>query len=202
MAAMKEWRSATVLADDLVGHLVNRFIESSRFDCSIKEMNGWTGELNHSHFSSWTLKNFPQWAAIFSVPHQICRSPGDEMLRPTIKNTIQHTSSPLWKEKKMKRCTGEKRAAVTVIPLLASTRKKKEKWTTHFIADLFRLEINVYRTVYVFFTRPMSSAGVFQRYMHFRDTIQHTRKTSQNSTHASDFSFFFLTSCRWTVFWR
>lgn len=132
MAAMKEWRSATVLADDLVGHLVNRFIESSRFDCSIKEMNGWTGELNHSHFSSWTLKNFPQWAAIFSAPHQICRSPGDEMLRPTIKNTIQHTSSPLWKEKKMKRCTGEKRAAVTVIPLLASTRKKKRKMNNTF----------------------------------------------------------------------
>ncbi len=170
---MKEWRSATVLADDLVGHLVNRPIESSRFDCSIKEMNGWTGELNHSHFSSWTLKNFPQWAAIFSVPHQICHSPGDEMLRPTIKNTIQHTSSPLWKNKneEMHRweagsCNGN---------TTAGFNPKKEKWTTHFIADLFRLEINVYRTVYVFFTRPMSSAGVFQRYMHFRDTIQHTQ---------------------------
>jgi hypothetical protein len=41
--------------------------------------------------------------------------------------TQYNTPPPHFGKIKMKRCTGEKRAAVTVIPLLASTRKKKNE---------------------------------------------------------------------------
>lgn len=128
---MKEWRSATVLADDLVGHLVNRPIESSRFDCSIKEMNGWTGEVQP--FIS------PVGRSRISTmgSHIFCTAPNLSFTWRwnASSNNQKHNRThllPTFGKNKMKRCTGEKRAAVTVIPLLASTRKKKRKMNNTF----------------------------------------------------------------------